>query len=81
MTAPVALIFGAGANVGLAVAKKFNDEGYKCAGVARAPTDDLKKVAATTIAADLSKPEEVDRVFEEVEAELGPPSIVIYNGW
>ena len=80
MAAPVAIVFGAGANIGTAVSRRFTQEGYKVAGVARNPKDDLANVTAKAIAADLSKPEEVARVFEEVKKDLGYPSIVVYNG-
>ncbi len=79
MSNPVVLIFGAGANVGLAIASKFKQEGYKVAAVSRTIKDDLKKVADKTISASLT-PEEVQKVFEEVEKDLGPPNVVVYNG-
>lgn len=79
MSEPVLLIFGAGANVGLSIASKFKQEGYKVAAVSRNPKDDLKKIAHKAIASNLT-PEEVLKVFEEVERDLGPPNVVVYNG-
>ena len=79
MSGPVALIFGAGANVGLALASKFKQEGYKVAAVSRTIKDDLKKVAHKTISSSLT-PEEVEKICTEVEKDLGPPNVVIYNG-
>ncbi|KAI9714586.1 MAG: hypothetical protein M1812_006391 [Candelaria pacifica] len=80
MSEPVVLIFGAGANVGLAIATKFKQEGYKVAAVSRTIKDDLKKVTHKTIASSLT-PEEVQKAFEEVEKELGPPNVVVYNAY
>ena len=79
MSGPVVLIFGAGANLGLSIASKFKQEGYKVAAVSRTIKDDLKKVAHHTIASSLT-PEEVSKAFEQVEQELGPPNVVVYNG-
>lgn len=79
MSSPVVLIFGAGANVGLSLARKFKQEGYKVAAVSRTIKDDLKKVADKTIASSVT-PERVTKIFEEVQKDLGPPNVVIYNG-
>ena len=79
MISPVLLVFGAGANVGLSVVKKFASEGYKVAAVARTPKDDLKSAAHLVISADLSK-DPVEPIFEQVQKELGTPSVVVYNG-
>ena len=79
MSEPVLLIFGAGANVGLAVANKFKQEGYKVAAVSRTIKDDLKQVAHKTIASSLT-PEAVTDAFKEVEKDFGPPNVVVYNG-
>ena len=79
MSAPVLLIFGAGANVGLSIARKFKQEGYKIAAVSRTIKDDLKQVADKTIASNLN-PDEVESIFSQVEKDLGVPSVVIYNG-
>jgi NAD(P)-dependent dehydrogenase (short-subunit alcohol dehydrogenase family) len=81
MAPPVLLLFGAGANVGLSVIKKFRAEGYKVAGVSRNPSDELKKAADKTIPADLSQnPEQIAGIFDEIGAELGTPTVVVYNG-
>ncbi|MCJ1444006.1 MAG: hypothetical protein MMC23_004506 [Stictis urceolatum] len=80
MSSPVLLLFGSGANVGLSTARKFSSEGYKVAAVSRHPSDELKKVADLTIAADLSDPTSVEGVFEKTINELGHPHAVVYNG-
>ena len=80
MAGPVAIIFGAGPNVGISVARKFTSKGYKVIGVARSPKQELEDVTHKAIAADLSNLQEVDAVFHQVEAQFGPPSFVFYNG-
>ena len=79
MSHPVVLIFGAGANVGLSLATRFKQEGYKVAAVSRTIKDDLKTVAHKTIASSVT-PDQVTEIFAEVEKDLGTPSVVIYNG-
>ncbi|OCL06394.1 hypothetical protein AOQ84DRAFT_432630 [Glonium stellatum] len=82
MASPVLLFFGAGPNVGLSVIKKFRSEGYKIAAVARTLRDDLKTITDKAIAADLSSdPSNIARIFEEVEKELGVPTVVVYNAY
>ncbi|KAL8787188.1 MAG: hypothetical protein Q9195_007879 [Heterodermia aff. obscurata] len=80
MPEPVVLIFGAGANVGLSIARKFKQEGYKVAAVSRTIKDDLKQIADKTIASSLT-PEEVEKIYSEVEKDLGSPNVVVYNAY
>ena len=79
MSQPTVLIFGAGANVGLSIASKFQKEGYKVAAVSRTIKEDLRKVAHKTIESSLT-PKGVTEIFEDVEKEFGPPNVVVYNG-
>ena len=79
MSQPTLLIFGAGANVGLSIASKFKKEGYKVAAVSRTVKEELEKIADKTIESSLTA-EEVTKIFEKVEKELGPPNVVVYNG-
>ncbi|KAL1882957.1 hypothetical protein Daus18300_000595 [Diaporthe australafricana] len=76
---PVILIFGAGANTGLATAKKFAKEGYKVAAVSRNPSAELKAATDLIVPADLTDPKTVETVFEKVTQELGTPHIVVYG--
>ncbi|KAL8827461.1 MAG: hypothetical protein Q9191_003172 [Dirinaria sp. TL-2023a] len=80
MSDPVVLIFGAGARVGLSIASKFKQQGYKVAAVSRTIKDDLKEVAHQTISSSLT-PEEVSKAFQQVEQGLGPPNVVVYNAY
>lgn len=79
-SSPVILIFGAGANTGLATAKKFRKEGYKVAAVSRNPSEELKAASDLVVAADLRQPETVDGAFEKVTKELGVPNVVVHCG-
>jgi hypothetical protein len=81
MSSPVLLIFGAGGNTGLSVVQKFRQGGYKTATVSRNPSDALKAASDTSYPADLSDLSTVERIFREVEADLGQPSVVIYNAY
>jgi NAD(P)-dependent dehydrogenase (short-subunit alcohol dehydrogenase family) len=81
MTAPVALILGAGSNVGQAVARAFAAEGYRIALVARsAPKDTTSTEGFMHIRGDLADPSSVAGIFAQVKAELGAPQVVVYNG-
>jgi short chain dehydrogenase len=77
---PVALILGAGANIGQHVGRAFAAKGYKIALAARS----LKEADSTpdqlNITSDFSDPESVAKAFAKVEAQLGLPSVVVYNG-
>ncbi|KAH8727027.1 hypothetical protein GQ44DRAFT_770952 [Phaeosphaeriaceae sp. PMI808] len=76
---PIALVFGAGKNVGAGVVKAFSAKGYRIATVSRAATADASD-KRLHIQADLADPESVSRVFETVRKQLGHPSVVVYNG-
>lgn len=79
-SSPVILIFGAGANTGIATAKKFAKEGYKVAAVSRNPSAELKAAADLIVPADLTNPKTVEAAFEQVTKELGVPHVVVYSG-
>lgn len=81
MSSPVLLIFGAGGNTGLAVLKKFKAGGYRTAAVARNPSDALKAASDKIYPADLTQPENVERIFREVEKDIGQPTVVVYNAY
>jgi NAD(P)-dependent dehydrogenase (short-subunit alcohol dehydrogenase family) len=79
--APIALILGAGANIGDATARLFSSKGYKVALAARSlnaadSTDDQLKIPA-----DFSKTADIVAAFSKVKEKFGIPSVVVYNGW
>jgi NAD(P)-dependent dehydrogenase (short-subunit alcohol dehydrogenase family) len=80
---PVVVIFGAGANVGSALIKKFIGAGYRVAAVSRSaadpavPSDDGCKLA---IRADLYEPSHIPDVFKTIYETWGvTPKVVIWN--
>ena len=80
MPDPVILILGAGPNVGLSVARKFAAENWKVAAVARTIKDEVKQTAHQVLVADFTDSEGISKIFGEVEAKLGIPNVVVYNG-
>jgi NAD(P)-dependent dehydrogenase (short-subunit alcohol dehydrogenase family) len=77
---PVALILGAGARIGHHVGSAFAAKGYKIALVARSLKDEDSTPDQMSIRGDFSDPESVVKAFAKAEAQLGLPSVVIYNG-
>jgi short-subunit dehydrogenase len=81
------LLVGAGPGLGMAVARRFADGGYRVTLVARS-TDGLSDLAGNladtgaridTIAADASDPEGFGSRMAELYEEQGAPGLVIYN--
>lgn len=77
-----ALIVGAGPGISASVARALAGAGLKVALAAR----DVSKlgalateIGAATYAADASDPAAVARLFEQVDADLGSPDVVVYN--
>ncbi len=77
-----ALIVGAGEGLSAALARRFVREELKVAISAR-NVSKLKALVAETgvlaIEGDASRPDEVRRLFAEVEEEYGAPDVVVYN--
>jgi NAD(P)-dependent dehydrogenase (short-subunit alcohol dehydrogenase family) len=80
LSSPVAVILGAGKNIGASVAKAFAAEGYKVATVSRSSTTDTPTEQRVHIQGDVSDPNGISKVFETVRKQFGHPSVVIYNG-
>lgn len=77
-----ALIIGAGSGISASVARRLAAAGLKV-GLAARSTDKLQALAqdtgAATFSADAADPMAVARLFEEAEARIGEPDLVIYN--
>jgi short-subunit dehydrogenase len=81
------LLVGAGPGLGIAVARRFADGGYRVTLVARSTdglghlVDSLADTGAQidTIAADASDPEDLGSRIAELYNEQGAPGLVIYN--
>ena len=80
MSSPVALIFGAGANIGAGVARAFAANGYKVAVASRSSKHGLAKDDYLHLTCDLDDLSSVTKAFEETLQALGTPGVVIYNG-
>ena len=80
-----AIVFGVGPGLGWALAKRFVIEDMQVGAVARneAKLNSLIKTdggdGVRPYAADVSNSEDVLRVFESVDRELGEPDVVVFN--
>jgi short-subunit dehydrogenase len=81
------LLVGAGAGLGMAIARRFAEGGYRVSLVARS-LDGLSGLAESladtgaqigTIAADASDPEALGARMAELYGEQGAPGVIIYN--
>ncbi|TFB00482.1 hypothetical protein CCMA1212_007576 [Trichoderma ghanense] len=79
MAQGVALILGAGPNVGINVAKAFAAQGYKVAIASRSRKDEGDTKRYLHIQADFAEPSSIEDIFATVISELGHPSVVVYN--
>jgi len=76
---PVALILGAGSNIGHHVAAAFAAKGYKIVLAARSLKEEDSTPNQLNIKSDFSDPDSVVKAFAKVKSELGLPSVVVYN--
>ena len=77
---PVALIIGAGPNIGQSVARKFASNGYKVGLAARSVKEADSTDSQLNIPSDFTKTEHVVKAFDQVKKMFGIPSVVVYNG-
>ncbi|CAI6342064.1 unnamed protein product [Periconia digitata] len=76
--APIALLLGAGPNIGASTAKEFSSSGYQVVVTSRkAPAD--ANPSYSYVQGDLSQPESVENIFSHVRKLHGEPSVVVYN--
>ncbi|PNP55307.1 hypothetical protein THARTR1_04449 [Trichoderma harzianum] len=75
----IALILGAGSNVGQALSSTFSQAGYKVALVSRSAKES-SSATQVSIAADLTNPDAIPPIFASVRKALGAdPNVVVYN--
>lgn len=80
-----AIVFGVGPGLGWALARRFASESMQVAAVARdeAKLNSLIQSAGDqdihSYAADVSRSEDVSRVFDSVDRDLGEPDLVVFN--
>jgi short-subunit dehydrogenase len=83
MTKPVCLISGVGPGTGSALAKRFSEDGYRVALLARSEerlaTLEKRLSNAKGYQCDVSDPVQIEMVAALVEQDLGSPSVVIHN--
>lgn len=83
-TEPVALVTGAGRGIGRAVAERLSREGYAVGLTARS-AEQLEQTAAACpgrthqVTGDVTDQTDLERVFAEVERELGPVEVLVAN--
>ncbi|KAM0283249.1 hypothetical protein ACHAQH_002543 [Verticillium albo-atrum] len=76
----VALILGAGSNIGQHLARAFTAKGYKVAIMARSLNEADSTSEQLHVKGDLTDLRAVEGVFAKVKTALGaPPSVVIHN--
>ncbi|KAK3713826.1 hypothetical protein LTR37_008312 [Vermiconidia calcicola] len=78
MASRIAIVFGAGQNIGTSTVNTFKAAGYKVAHVSRS-ADGAKDDNTYAVSADLTKPSSVSNVFDKVRGAWGEPSVVVYN--
>ena len=77
-----ALIVGAGSGLSASLARLFAREGLKLAIAARSPeklSALCKETKAGAFACDASDQAQVEKLFKDVEAQIGAPDVVVYN--
>ena len=85
---PVCLVIGAGAGIGGHVGKHFASEGYHAVLCRRSDEDGLRKLvgdiegaggSASGFILNASDPDTLEERIAEVEAEIGPIEVVVFN--
>jgi len=80
---PVCVVVGVGPGNGAAFVRRFAEEGYRVAMIARTPgiMDELavELPVAKPYLCDIGSPEHVEKTFAQIAANLGPVDVLIYN--
>ena len=79
----VCVVMGVGPGNGEAFVRRFSDEGFQVAMLARSE-DYLKQLeqsitGARAFVCDMMEPEQITAVLSDIERELGPVSVMLYN--
>ena len=81
MSSKVILLYGSGPNVGASILKKFAGNGWKTVAVVRTMKDEYKDSADLVLQANFADAQAIQKVYDQVQRELGTPNCVVYNGW
>jgi NAD(P)-dependent dehydrogenase (short-subunit alcohol dehydrogenase family) len=85
---PVCLVMGAGAGIGGNVGKRFAKDGYHAVLCRRSDEEGLQRLvesiekdggSATGFLLDASKPDGIEDRVAQIEAEIGPIEVVVFN--
>src|SRR5678815_5797295 len=78
---PVCVVVGVGPGNGAAFARRFDQDGYAVALLARHEPSDLAATLtnARAYACDVGDAASVQRAFDAIRADLGDPEVVVYN--
>jgi len=82
MAGRVCVILGAGKGLGHSLARKFANDGYRVVVSRRSAMsaeDTASCNAVSAVQCDVTKEEDVNNLFKQVEQELGPVHTVLYN--
>ena len=78
----VALVTGGGRGIGRGIARELAEAGMRVAVSARTREqveETAREVDGLAVAADVSRPEDVERIVAEVERALGPIDLLVAN--
>lgn len=78
----IALIVGAGNGLSASLARCFSAEAMTVALAARnldKLSDLSQELGSTSFVCDAAQPDQVNQLFEQVEQQLGAPTVVVYN--
>ena len=83
MTSKVCVVMGVGPGNGEAMVRRFSEEGYQVAMVARSEDYLIQLEQSVTGArafpCDMTQPEQVEATLVAIGADLGPVSVLLYN--
>lgn len=74
-----ALVTGGSSGIGLAVVRRFVEEGARVVAVARTPRDEVEQAGAGFVSADVADAAQMARAFAEAADQLGDLDVVVLN--
>ena len=80
MASRIAIVLGAGPNIGARTIETFESKGYKVAYASRSARDSGDNGSTMAVQCDLSHPASVTTLFDTVREKWGEPSVIVYNG-